>query len=852
MEKLTDAFSRYVRGQVRAGADVIQLFDSWVGALSPADYEEFVAPYSARILAAVDCPTIHFGTGTATLLEQMRDAGGDVIGLDWRIPLDWGWEVVGDDRGVQGNLDGAILLGPWERVEAATLDVLARAAGRPGHIFNLGHGVMPDTDPDVLGRLRAFVHEQRPRASSSAGMSSVAVVLMAYGSPEPARGRARLLRRHPRRPADQAGAPRRSRRALPAARDRGVEPAERDHRGDARRARGRARPARLHRHAPLDAADRRGGRAGARGRRDRDRRPRARAALLARCRSRSTGRSSRTRSAAAPSSASSSAGATSRASSRCSRRGSRPRSTSTSSSPRTRCRHGSSTRAIPTGTSCSRRRASWRRRAGVDDWSFSFQSESPTGEPWLGPDILDHLVELAARGVSDVLVCPVGFVADHLEIRWDLDIEAAEKAQELGLRLERIELPNADPAFVRTLAGLVRRAAAVPSAGVKTGQIRVEGVSRRFRVRANEARSLKELFVLARPHRGERRARAPGRLARGRARRGGRARRPQRLRQVDAAAPDRRDHQADRGPRRGRRPGRLAARARRRLPPRLHRPRERLPQRRDLRAAPRADPRALRRDRRLRRARAGDRPPRAHVLVGDVHAARLRDRGAPRRGRAPARRGVRGRRRGVPAQVLRQGVRVQAARRHDRLRLARRVAGRAALRARRAAAGGPARVRRPDPRGDRALPAGRSPPSADPAERAAGLREWGTGEATIVGGAARRGRGRGAAAVPRRRAVLAPAPDRGRERDRAAAAPARAARRGRPARRLGRARHGQRRLGRRHAGAALRRRPAAALGRSLPPPARPRRRRGGELLALARRRARRSRLPGGRGARRRR
>jgi uroporphyrinogen decarboxylase len=163
MEKLTDAFSRYVRGQVRAGADVIQLFDSWVGALSPADYEEFVQPYSARILGAVDVPTIHFGTGTATLLEPMRDAGGDVIGLDWRIPLDWGWEVVGDDRGVQGNLDGALLLGPWERVEAATLDILARAAGRPGHIFNLGHGVVPDTDPDVLRRLRAFVHEQTAR-----------------------------------------------------------------------------------------------------------------------------------------------------------------------------------------------------------------------------------------------------------------------------------------------------------------------------------------------------------------------------------------------------------------------------------------------------------------------------------------------------------------------------------------------------------------------------------------------------------------------------------------------------------------------------------------------------------------
>ena len=101
--------------------------------------------------------------------------------------------------------------------------------------------------------------------------------------------------------------------------------------------------------------------------------------------------------------------------------------------------------------------------AGAGDWSFSFQSESPTGEPWLGPDILDHLDELAARGVEEIVLCPVGFVADHLEIRWDLDVEAAEKAQELGLRLDRIVLPNADPAFVRTLATLVRRAVAVPS-----------------------------------------------------------------------------------------------------------------------------------------------------------------------------------------------------------------------------------------------------------------------------------------------------------------------------------------------------------------------------------------------------
>ena len=102
-------------------------------------------------------------------------------------------------------------------------------------------------------------------------------------------------------------------------------------------------------------------------------------------------------------------------------------------------------------------------RAAVQDWSFSFQSESPTGVPWLGPDILDHLSDLAQKGVERVLVCPVGFVADHLEIRWDLDVEAADRARELGLDLARIEMPNADPAFVEVLAGLVRRALSVPS-----------------------------------------------------------------------------------------------------------------------------------------------------------------------------------------------------------------------------------------------------------------------------------------------------------------------------------------------------------------------------------------------------
>jgi uroporphyrinogen decarboxylase len=160
MDKLADTFALYLAAQVVAGADVVQLFDSWVGALSADDYAEFVAPYSSRVLAAVDVPTIHFGTGTLHLLGDLAAAGGDVIGLDWRVPIERGWELVGPDRGVQGNLDPALLLGPWERIEAATLRILEAVGGRPGHVFNLGHGVLPDTDPAMLRRLVDFVHER--------------------------------------------------------------------------------------------------------------------------------------------------------------------------------------------------------------------------------------------------------------------------------------------------------------------------------------------------------------------------------------------------------------------------------------------------------------------------------------------------------------------------------------------------------------------------------------------------------------------------------------------------------------------------------------------------------------------
>jgi uroporphyrinogen decarboxylase len=160
MERLTVAFAGYVAAQAAAGADVIQLFDSWVGNLSVEDYREFVAPYSARILEAAGVPTIHFATACTHLLGDLAVAGGDVIGLDWRLTIDRGWELAGLERGVQGNLDPALLLGPFDRVAAQTERILDAVGGRPGHIFNLGHGVLPETDPAALRRLRELVHER--------------------------------------------------------------------------------------------------------------------------------------------------------------------------------------------------------------------------------------------------------------------------------------------------------------------------------------------------------------------------------------------------------------------------------------------------------------------------------------------------------------------------------------------------------------------------------------------------------------------------------------------------------------------------------------------------------------------
>jgi uroporphyrinogen decarboxylase len=160
---IADVIGDYLVAQIEAGVDAVQVFDSWVGALNAADYREFILPHTRRIFARVaptGVPTIHFGVGTGAILGELRAAGGHVIGADWRTPLDEAWERIGFDRGIQGNLDPTLLLGPLDRVFAAADDVLRRAGGRAGHIFNLGHGILPTTPLEHVQALARYVHQK--------------------------------------------------------------------------------------------------------------------------------------------------------------------------------------------------------------------------------------------------------------------------------------------------------------------------------------------------------------------------------------------------------------------------------------------------------------------------------------------------------------------------------------------------------------------------------------------------------------------------------------------------------------------------------------------------------------------
>ncbi len=166
MDKLARVVTAYLRRQIHAGAQAIQLFDSWVGCLSPTDYAEYVLPHVQLIFTGLQreqVPLIHFGTGTSALLRLMREAGGDVIGVDWRVNLDEAWERMGFDVAIQGNLDPVVLLAPLHEIERRVEDVLRRAAGRPGHIFNLGHGILPNTPVESVAAVVDLVHKLSQR-----------------------------------------------------------------------------------------------------------------------------------------------------------------------------------------------------------------------------------------------------------------------------------------------------------------------------------------------------------------------------------------------------------------------------------------------------------------------------------------------------------------------------------------------------------------------------------------------------------------------------------------------------------------------------------------------------------------
>ncbi|HXR73421.1 uroporphyrinogen decarboxylase, partial [Actinocrinis sp.] len=166
LDRLADITAAFLTVQLSAGASAVQLFDSWAGALAPLDYRTHVMPASAKVLGSVahfGAPRIHFGVGTGELLALMGEAGADVVGVDWRVPLDEAARRIGPGKALQGNLDPAVVFAPWEAVEAATRRVLRDAEGLEGHVFNLGHGVGPQTDPDVLARIVEVVHEVSSR-----------------------------------------------------------------------------------------------------------------------------------------------------------------------------------------------------------------------------------------------------------------------------------------------------------------------------------------------------------------------------------------------------------------------------------------------------------------------------------------------------------------------------------------------------------------------------------------------------------------------------------------------------------------------------------------------------------------
>ena len=466
MERLAEIVIIYLLAQVEAGADAVQLFDSWAGMLSPSDYERFVQPHSAAVLSAVESagvPILHFGTGTAGFIELVRDAGGTTIGIDWRMNLDHAWERIGADRGIQGNLDPMVLLGPAHVVESEAKAILGRAGGRPGHIFNLGHGVHPETPVANL---------QRSRSKSCTGMSLSnnaprGVLLMAYGTPaslddvEPyytdiRRGRRpspELLEELKDRYRTVGG--RTPLLEISLAQAHALQPSL----GDTYR----VFLGMKHWHPYIKHAVAQMQEAGIQ---------RAVGVVLAPHYSRGsigeyvqrvdtakaelsyeleihvvpswhlnshylTALESHTREAL--------------------NQFDDPGEITVVFTA-----HSLPVRVVADGDPYQDQLLQTS-RALVDrlqlkpsQWTFSFQSAGRTADPWLGPDLVKTVDRLADEGVRKILVVPIGFLADHLEIFYDIDYEAKQAAAAKNVRLKRIRSLNDAPELIAALDDISR------------------------------------------------------------------------------------------------------------------------------------------------------------------------------------------------------------------------------------------------------------------------------------------------------------------------------------------------------------------------------------------------------------
>ena len=491
LDTLADIAVASLRAQVAAGAGAVQLFDSWAGALAPGDYERFVLPASRKVLRGLDdlgVPRIHFGVGTGELLALMAGAGAEVVGVDWRVPLDEARRRVGPGRAVQGNLDPAVCLAPWDVVESETRDVLVRGGGT-GHVFNLGHGVLPETDPAVLGRIvepaltRSAATVSGGRLEGSA-VTSVGVLVMSHGTPrsldelpafytEIRRGRppppellADLARRYEAiggtsplnertraqvegiRGALEARAP----GAVPRRRRRQVRTAADRRRRRRPRPPGRAQHDRPRPHTPLLRRQRRCVRGGG------------------------------------PADAAASAGGGRDAvvlrmidqwhlapafvrlvAGRVPRRVARLPDEAGAGAMVVFTAHSIPARLVDAGDPYAAQvhesAAAVAQAADVDRWCVAWQSAGRTDDAWLGPDVREVIAGLADTAATGVVVCPIGFVSDHLEVLYDLDVEAADAARRVGLPFARTASLNDDPAFCAMLADVV--VAAVDAARIQ-------------------------------------------------------------------------------------------------------------------------------------------------------------------------------------------------------------------------------------------------------------------------------------------------------------------------------------------------------------------------------------------------